>query len=237
MNITKILATLLLTCSVSSNVSAATVKSAAFPLSSSYNFAYTVSCAADSSTILPAGVSQSYTAHEVGTYIFTPDTGSYTGTTGLQGVTGWLATPSIKALLLSNPSPTQFSSNQDPTAAVGVNLNETPIQWGVIATNGTGSSIQNAYASTPFLGTGAGKNYFVLTSFKFATPANNNNVNTGYAFYMTGPGATSWGRYNLYLSGTTTLRTPSFSFIQGSTPPPAPVGFYYDCLISGHGTQ
>ena len=233
---TKILATVLLTFVLSSNVFAATVKSATNPLSGTYNYALTMSCAADSSNILPSGISQSYTTHQVGTYTFTPDTGSYNGSSGLQGVTGWLASTSIRALQLPNPN-IQFTTNPDPTAAVSVNLSETPLQWGVMTSNATGSAIQNAYASTPILSNGPSKVYFVLTSFRFAVPANNNNINTGYAFYMAGPGATSWQRINLYHSGTATLRTPSFSFIQGSTPPPPPVSFYYDCLLSGNGTQ
>lgn len=237
MKISQLLTALLLASILSSNVFGATIKSATNPLSGTYNYALTMSCAADSTTILPAGVSQSYTTHQVGTYTFTSDTGSYTGTTGIQGLAGWLASSSIRALQL--PSPTaQLISNPDPTAAVGVNLSETPLQWGVMTSNATGSSIQNAYASTPILSNGPSKTYFVLTSFRFATPANNNNVNTGYAFYMIGPGATSWERINLYHSGSANVRTPSFSFIEGSKPPPASPGtFYYDCLLSGNGTQ
>jgi hypothetical protein len=239
MKITKLLTTLILACTFSANVFAA-IKSAINPLSSSYNYSFTQSCTADGTTIFPAGFSQSFTTHQVGTYTFTPDTGSYNGTTGLQGVTAWLASPSIKALLLPALT-TQLTSNPDPTAALGVNLTETPIEWGVMTQNATNGTLQTAYSGVPSLFNVPYKGYFVLTSVKFATPANNNNVATGYAFYLSSPGATSWGRINLYLNGTTTVRTPSFSFIQSQQNPVSipntPTIYYYDCLVSGSGTQ
>ena len=74
-----------------------------------------------------------------------------------------------------------FNTIQDPTAAVGVNLVETPIWWGVIASEKTAPDA--APLNNAQLLMGSSQNYIVITSYNFYAPALNNGVKTGYMLH------------------------------------------------------
>ena len=74
-----------------------------------------------------------------------------------------------------------FNTIQDPTAAVGVNLVETPIWWGIVASENTAPDA--APLNNAQLRMGSSQNYIVFTSYNFYAPALNNGVKTGYMLH------------------------------------------------------
>lgn len=221
------------------NAFAATVKSPAYPLNGSYTNHQISSCTADIASNLPATYASSYTNHQVGVLTYVSDTASYNGSTSLQGLTGWLATAALRVF----PSPIAlFNSSQDPSASVGTKLNETPIQWGTQTFQSANADITSPYATLPSFYIGPEKSYFVMTSYKYAFPANIGNVQTGYAFYNIKAGKTSWNRYLVYspnISTTARLISASYAgnFTNSLTFSPNPSSFIFDCLESGIVTQ
>jgi len=240
MKITKILGALLLSYILSSNVFAATVKGAAYPISGTYNNMETQVCSADSLTILPAGYSTSYINSVTQQLVFTPDT-IVTGATPAAALTAWLASSTaLKAL----PKPsTLMNATQDPTALAGVNLVETPIQWGVMNNQQTFATTSGPYTTPQVFGNSAYAAYFILTSYNYSVPANYNNVKTGYALYFIASGKTSWVKYSIYMSGNTTTKATSGSYMApNTTHVTIPTGgmattYNYDCVMNGIITQ
>ena len=233
----KLVAILLLTLAGAGNAFAA--KSATAPLNGSYTNHQVFSCTADVASQIPATYASSYTNHQVGVVTFTPDTTSYPGTTSLQGLSGWLATAPLRGF----PNPIlMFTSNQDPTAPAGTMLNETPIEWGTQLLVSANADLTSPYATLPSFYVGPETSYFIVTTFKYAFPTNNGNVQTGYAAYSIKAGKTGWGRTQIYSANITTtarLISASFSnkFNNSLTFSPDPRSYNFDCLASGIITQ
>ena len=234
MKITRILGALLLTCVVFSNAFAATVKSAIYPLNGTYTNHSINTCSA--SVSVPSNMASSYTSHQVGIDTFTPDV-TYSGSTTLAALNLWLASNALKGFV--SPVPL-FTANQDPTAAAGVKLSETPIEWGTDTSLAINATITSPFTGLPPLTNNPEIHYFVLTSYKYSVPANNNNVQTGYAFYQIKTGESNWRRILGFQNGTTAAKMVSGSYIGTSSqtltytnPPSAPTNFIFDCMNSG----
>ena len=235
---------LLIVCLISvifSNAFAATVKSPTTPLNGNYVLTNTESCTADVNSALPGTYASSYTKLKAAQRSFTPDSASYTGTTNLQGVTGWLASSALKTF----PSPTPLMNiTQDPTAATGVKLTESILEWGTTSIQKTHGALTAPYASLPSFTTDAAKGYFILVSFNYSVAANNNGVQTGYAIYGINPGDTNWARGYLYMNiNSTTKLMTSASHIQASTNSVSYTNgsvtsnYTFDCVSLGNLTQ
>lgn len=190
----------------------ATVKSATAPLSGTYTFTNTESCTADINSGLPSIYASSYTKFKAGQRTFTPDTSSYIGATPIQGLNAWLnlkGLPSLNSLI---------NITQDPTTTAGVKLAETPVEWGAEKVQKTHGPLTEPYTTLPNLTTEAVSQYFVVTSFNYAVPANNNNIKTGYAVYMITAGEPSWNRVTVYLNiNSTSKLVTSASHINTNT--------------------
>ena len=243
MKITKVLVASIFSYIISSNVFAATVKSATTPLSGTYSQIQIQTCSADNTNVLPTGYQSTYTNHQIGTITYTADPGSYTGTTALQGISGWLATTALKAF--PTPVPLFSGVTADPTSPT-IKLVETPIEWGTASIQSTNGVITSPYASVvnPVMAPEVG--YFILTSFTYAVPANNNGNKIGYAYYYIKTGKTNWIRFTSYTSNTTaTTRAISGTYmgtgtqVMSITPPlsAVPTNYNFDCIVSGILTQ
>ena len=240
MKITKILGLILLSCTLCGNVSAATFKGSAYPISGTYNNMETQVCSADSSKILPAGYSTSYINSVAQQLVFTPDTIS-TGASPSAALTTWLAsTTALKAL----PNPAALMNvTQDPTALTGVNLVETPIQWGVMNNQQTFATTSSPYTTPQVFGNSAYSAYFILTSYNYSIPANYNNVKSGYALYFIASGKTSWVKYSMYMTGNVTTKATSGSYMAPNTSHATittggvATTYNYDCVMNGIITQ
>ena len=208
----KLLIALLIICTIFSNAFAATLKSATTPLNGTYAYVGTEQCTADVNSSIPATYASSYTHAKAGQRTFTPDTVAYSASTNQQALTAWLTS---KSLVSPN---SVMNVTQDPTALAGVNLAETPIQWGVTTNQQLGETITNPYATLTPLVAGANSEYFILTSFNYLVPAKNNNIKTGYAIYLIQAGDLAWERTSAFLNiNSTTKLVTSLSHIQTST--------------------
>jgi len=209
---TKLITGLLIASAISSNAFSATIKSATAPLNGTYNYVGTEQCTADVNSAIPATYASSYTHAKAGQRTFTPDTVAYSATTSQQALTAWLTS---KSLVSPN---SVMNVTQDPTALAGVNLAETPMQWGVTTNQQLGETITNPYATLTPLVAGANSEYFILTSFNYLVPAKNNNIKTGYAIYLIQAGDLAWERTSAFLNiNSTTKLLTSLSHIQTST--------------------
>ena len=235
MKINKILAIIILSISSTNTLLAATVKSAIYPLNGTYTNHSTNTCSADGIGV-PGNISSSFTNQQIGIQTFTPDT-TYSGSTALAALNLWLASAPLKGFV--SPVP-QFTANQDPTAAAGVKLNETPIEWGTDTSLAVNATITSPFTGLPSLMNNPEIHYFVLTSYQYAVKANNNGVQTGYAYYQIKSGESNWRRLLGFQNGTTTARMVSGSYIGTSTQtltytssPNVTTNYTFDCLNSG----
>ena len=141
--------------------------------------------------------SLSYTKLKVGQIQFTQDT------THTYDV--WL---SSLAAVTTDPV---FNTIQDPTAAVGVNLVETPIWWGVIVSENTAPD--NTPSNISKLSMNASQSYVIITSYNFYAPALNNGVKTGYMIHTHNED----GNNNTWKTGFMYINGNSISVIGTST--------------------
>ena len=237
MKITKLLTALLVSSIFSSNVLAATVRSATTPLSGAYSFLDSQSCTADVASGLPAIYPSTYTSYSIGQRTYTYDT-SASGATAAAALSSWItakALPTITGVM---------NITQDPTAANNLKLIETPVQWGTFLQKQTQYDLAAPYASLPIANRNAVTQNFILVSFNYATPANMGNIKSGYAAYTLYPGNSHWERYDVSfnINSSTKLmnsvthvgvNTQQATYNNGGTPTP----YTFDCIQSGIDTQ
>ena len=231
---TKLLATLLLTLTVTSNAFA--IGSATTPISGLYNYTETGFCTADAALALPAGYPTQYNNVQIGQHSVNPDT--------TRTFAAWVTYAMGVKLGMTNPTPL-LTTSLDPssTSVPQATLKETPIQWSN-STTGQGASIDSElsytapYTSKPLFDTSSSKNEFVfITSFPYQTPANLNGRTTGYAIYVyTG---SAWQRHLAYITSASNVVANNVvletsldkTYLVGST------SYTYHCVRASHLTK
>lgn len=238
MKITKILGALLLSYIFSSNLFAATVKSATTPLSGTYNYVDSKSCTADIASGLPGNYSSTYTSYSVGQRTYTYDT-SASGASAAAALSSWISAKALPALT------GVINATQDPTAANGVKLVETPLEWGTFLQKQTKFDLASPYASLPIANINALTHNFILVSFSYATPLNMGNIKTGYAAYTLYPGNSHWERYDVSFNTNSTTKLVTTATHIGANTQQAtynnlvgtPTLYNFDCVQSGIDSQ
>ena len=222
---------------VNTSAYAATVKSPTTPLNGTYLTSTTNFCTVDSTNIPPSGALTSYNSASVGQNSFTPDATS-SGATTAAAFTAWVSSLATKIPPVPSPA-SALNTIQDPTTTATSKLVETPVEWGVWAISNTEAFFNSPYSYKPTDSNNAGKAPFLITSFNYSLPANNNGIASGYAIYGWSKSANTWKRLVLYLNQPTSVKSTSFvahkidteqSNIGGGT-------FTFDCVLQTHATQ
>ena len=177
----KFLIGLLITCAICSNVFAL---SATAPLNGMYASNQIDTCTISANTPPPAGTPNTINDYSVGQYTFTPDNAA-------ASFSAWAT--SLTTQKITNPT-ASLNITQDPTTTSVLNLVETPIQWGVMTMLKPYYEVREPLSISPVYIQAAKTHQFVLTSFTYSTPANNNGVKTGYALYKYLAGNGQWLR-------------------------------------------
>lgn len=177
----KLLVAILLTLATATNAFAA--KSATAPLNGPYAVSQNGFCTANATTPVPSTVPFSFVSQQAGNFSFVPDTVQ-------SSFSAWVTSVVKKQFV--NPS-TFINVTQDPTAANGIKLAETPIQWGTIVVESVELQTSFPFTSSPSLNRSAQIQQFFMTSFNYAIPSNNNNIKTGYRIYTSSVGDKAWG--------------------------------------------
>ena len=178
---TKLFAILLFASAASSNVFAV---SASAPLNGTYASNQADNCVISANTPPPTSIPNAINDYSVGQYTFTPDTTA-------ASFSAWAT--SLATQKITNPS-SSLNITQDPTTTSVLNLVETPIQWGVMTMLKPYYEMRGPLSISPVYIQAAKTHQFVLTSFTYSTPANNNGVKTGYALYKYLAGNGQWLR-------------------------------------------
>ena len=222
----KLLVALILT--MATMTSAFAAKSATTPLSGTYNASQSQFCTSDVSSPLPSNTSFSYIDQSAGFFTFIPDSVQLSFNAWVTSIVG-------KGFI--NPS-SFINVTQDPTAAVGVKLAETPIQWGTINVNRSDLQSSFPFTKTPVISQTVKTNQFFITSFNYAFPANNNNVKTGYRIYTISVGDNNWGAirdmYFITNPSTKILTSATGVDFYQTTMPVNGSNYLFDCTDNFH---
>lgn len=227
---TKLLAALLLTLAGSGNAFAA--KSATAPLIGLYAGSSVEVCLADTSTPTTISVPNGFHILKAGRYTFIPDAAA-------ASYSAWVT--SVVSLGFPNPA-SALNITQDPTTTTVRVLAETPIQWGTMFVQKIEEQITSPLTGPATLTKFTKTNQFILTTFTYFVPTNNNGVKTGYRLYTISVGDNHWGTGDLgdtlVINKTTGLVTSgaginhysNSNLING-------INYNYDCVENTHLTQ